>query len=259
MADSQEILLVERGARWARLVINRPGQSNAADFALWERIGDAVEELGADPDLSALIVTGAGSKAFMAGADLTEFPGVLASSEGIDRYLGAVSRALDSVERVGLPVIAEINGAAMGGGLELAIACDYRIAVPTARMGIPSADLGIGIALEDVERIAGLVGTARAREILLFARVYSAEEGLAAGLINEIAPPERLRERSEELAAALDRKAAPSLRSAKAALRALVHPAEEGVHAAALQAIRDAWRSDVLAARVRSFVERRRT
>ena len=115
-ADAAPVL-VQRQDYWARLTINRPRMSNAADMATWQMIGDEVARLARDPDLRVLFVTGAGERAFMAGADMTEFPKILESRKTIKAYVGMVSRACDQLEALDVPVIAEVNGPAIGGGL----------------------------------------------------------------------------------------------------------------------------------------------
>lgn len=259
MPEAEALLLVERLGSWARLTIHRPRVSNAANLALWERLAREVSRLAEDPGVAAIVVTGSGDRAFMAGADLTEFPAILADAAQLDRYLDAVAEALDMLERVPVPVIAAINGAAMGGGLELAIACDYRLAVNTARMGIPAADLGLAIACADVERIVALLGTGRARELLIFGRIYDAAEALAIGLVNEVVPPEELEARSRQLAEDVAGKAPLSVRSAKAVLESVVHQrrgAGDALYEEALRSVAAAWTSDELKQRVNRFLNR---
>lgn len=249
-------VLVRREGDWARLTINRPQSRNAADLATWRRIGDEVARLAQDGDLRVLFVTGAGEHAFMAGADVTEFPQVLASRDTIKAYLDTVSRACDQLEAVGIPVIAEINGAAIGGGMELACACDYRIAVEGAKFAIPSADVGLGLAYADVARIVGLVGTMRARELLLFGRSYDAAEALSIGLVNEVVPRSTLYARSHEIGRAVAAKAPLSIRSAKTVLRSVVH-AREPFQAEAIESIFAAWESAEMRRRVNRWLDRR--
>lgn len=250
MTDGVESsLLLERLDGWARITLNRPKFSNAADLDLWRRIGDVVADLEADPAVGVIVITGAGERAFMAGADMTEFPAVLASPANIKNYLDTVSRACDMLEKIGTPVIAQINGAAIGGGLELAVACDYRLAVDTAKFGIPSADVGLGLAYADIERLLALVGTNRTREMLLFSRVYSAGEALGMGLVNELVPREHLAARTQELVQTLLEKAPMSIRSAKQVMHAWIHNRQD-VYGPALRSIYEAWESDEMRRRV---------
>ncbi|MBI2960469.1 MAG: enoyl-CoA hydratase/isomerase family protein [Betaproteobacteria bacterium] len=255
-AAAQALVLVEREDYWARITINRPRMRNAADIATWQSIGDEVAQLAQDPDLRVLFVTGAGDRAFLAGADLNEFPRILQSRESIQGYITAVSRACDQLEALDIPVIAEINGAAIGGGLELACACDYRIAVEGAKFGIPSAEVGLGLAYADVARLVALAGTARARELLIFGRSYDAAEALAAGLVNEVVPRKRLFARSKELAGSIAAKAPLSIRSAKKVLLSVVH-ARAADRAEAIESILAAWDSDEMRQRIDQRLKRR--
>lgn len=253
-ADGAQVL-VQRQDYWARLTINRPHMSNAADMATWRRIGDEVARLARDPDLRVLFVTGAGERAFMAGADLTEFPKILESRETIKAYVGMVSRACDQLEALDVPVIAEINGPAIGGGLELACACDYRIAVEGSKFSIPSADVGLGIAHADIARVVELVGAMRARELLIFGRTYDAAEALDMGLVNEVVPRDRLLVRSAELGNIVASKAPLSIRSAKKVLLSVVHAREE-YHTEAIKSIYVAWESAEMKRRVNKRLNR---
>ena len=248
-------VLVQRQDYWARLTINRPRVSNAADMATWQVIGDEVARLAQDPDLQVLFVTGAGERAFMAGADLTEFPKILESRETIKAYLSMVSRACDGLEALDIPVIAEINGSAIGGGLELACACDYRVVVEGSKFGIPSADVGLGLAYADIARIVGLVGTMRARELLLFGRTYNAAEALAMGLVNEVVPRDQLFVRSAELGSTIAAKAPLSIRSSKKVLKSVVH-AREAYYAEAIESIYVAWESAEMKRRMNKRLNR---
>lgn len=249
-ADGAEApVLVEREDYWVRLTVNRPRKSNAADMATWQLFGDEVARLANDPDLRVLFVTGAGERAFMAGADLTEFPKVIESRENITAYLSGVSRACDQLEALDVPVIAEINGPAIGGGLELACACDYRIAVERSKFGVPSADVGLGLAYADIARLVAIVGIVRTRELLLFGRMYDAAEALAMGLVNEVVSRDRLFERSAELGNIIAAKAPLSIRSAKKVLLSVVHT-REPYYEEAIESIYEAWQSAEMKRRV---------
>jgi enoyl-CoA hydratase/carnithine racemase len=251
-----EGLALERRGKVVLLTLDRPEVRNAADEGLWRGLGETVRDLGRQ-DVACLVVTGSGERAFMAGADIREFPEVLADPERIRRYTATVRAALDSLEEAPFPVVAALNGAAVGGGLELAVAADYRLAVPGARLAIPSAAIGLAIEVHDVERLAALAGTGVARALLLFGRAYTAEEGLALGLIQEIVERERLLPRAFELAEAVAAAAPLSVRSAKAVLRHVAHPRAEGdlLREAEASVVR-AWTSEEFRRRVERLTER---
>lgn len=248
-------VLVQRQDWWARLTINRPRMRNAANMATWQLIGDEVGRLAQDPDLRVLFITGAGEQAFMAGADLTEFPKILENRESIKAYLAVVSRACDQLEALDVPVIAEINGSAIGGGLELACACDYRIAVEESRFSIPSADVGLGLAYADIARLVALVGTMRTRELLLFGKTYDAAGAHAIGLVNEVVPRNQLFKRSKDIGNDIAAKAPLSIRSSKKVLLSVVH-AREANYSEAIESIFAAWESAEMKRRVNKWLNR---
>lgn len=258
--DPSSKLLVERTDYGARLTMNRPRVSNAADLELWRLIGEEFDRLAGDPSIRAIVITGAGDRAFMAGAEIGEFPDVLAEQSRTRGYLATVTNTLNLIEEIPVPVIAEMNGAAIGGGLELAVACDYRLTVESAKFGIPSASVGLAIAYPDIERLVALVGTGKARELLLFGKTYSATEALAMGLVNEIVGRDQLRQVAEGMAADIAGKAALSLASAKQVLRSIVHgsanPSNEFI-GPARRSIDDAWDSAEFRQRVDQMLKRK--
>ncbi len=186
-------LLVERPAPGVALLrFNRPDKRNAFNFALSAALVDALDELEADDTVRCVILTGAG-KAFSAGADMTE---ALESIERGGRGDG-MARAVIRVGRFPKPVIAAVNGPAFGGGAALAIACDIRIASPSASFRFPGAAYGLVVGGSQLPR---LVGPARAKELLFTARVVDAAEAERIGLVNRVTPPERLEAECVELA-----------------------------------------------------------
>jgi enoyl-CoA hydratase/carnithine racemase len=166
-----------------------------------------------------------------------------------------VSRACDGLEALDIPVIAEVNGSAIGGGLELAAACDYRVVAEGSKFSIPCADVGLGLAYGDITRIVELVGTMRARELLLFGRTYNSAEALAIGLVNEVVSRDQLFVRSAELGRTIAAKAPLSIRSSKKALKSVVH-AREDFYADAIESIYVAWESAEMRRRVNKLLHR---
>lgn len=235
---------LERQGRVAIITITRPEVRNAADEATWRHLdrlaGQLVEE-----GMAALILTGHGD-VFMAGADIREFPAILSDPLRIRRYVETLSGALDRLESLPIPVVAAINGPAIGGGLELAVAADYRIAVPQAHFAIPSATMGLALAAADINRLVALVGSGIARALLLFARSYTAPEALQAGLVQEVVDRPQLLPQALALAQRVVDLGPESLRSAKLALQAAVHfrataEEREAVEASVLAAWNSEW------------------
>jgi enoyl-CoA hydratase len=181
----------------ARVTVNRPDKLNALNGTVIAELGDAVSRIERDADVRGVILTGAGPKAFVAGADIGELGGQT-PMEGQARAL-AGQRMMRRLERCGKPVIAAVNGFALGGGCELAMACHLRIAGDTARFGQPEVKLGIGPGYGGTVRLPRLVGRGRALELLLTGAMIDAQEAWRIGLVNRVVPADRLMADSEQL------------------------------------------------------------
>ncbi len=182
----QESVFVEREGRIAHVVLNRPDRLNALDLAAWRRLGALMEELDGDGDLRCIIVRGVDSRAFAAGADISAFARERADVEQARIYGRTVHAAMAAVMRCRHPVVAAIEGVCVGGGLELACACDLRIAGASARFGVPIKKLGLTMAYGELRVLMDLVGPANAAEILLEGRIFGAERAREMGLLNRI-------------------------------------------------------------------------
>jgi methylglutaconyl-CoA hydratase len=177
---------IARRGRAAVVTLNRPDRRNALDRATVAELGRIGRELSADDALGAAVLTGAGDRAFCAGADLKERAGM--STDDVRAMLEAYRRELAWLGFAPFPVVAALNGAALGGGLELALGCDLRIAVPEAVLGLPETSLGIIPGAGGTQRLPRLVGYARALELILLGGRLRAEEALALGLVNRVSP-----------------------------------------------------------------------
>ena len=209
-------LLVQRESGIAVLTVQRPQRLNALDASTLDEIRQAVLDFQQDSSIRCVIVTGSGDKAFVAGADINEF--------ARDTPEGARQRALrgqhvfDLIERLGKPVIAAVNGFALGGGCELAMACTLRIAADTARFGQPEINLGLIPGFGGTQRLARLVGKSKAMELILTGNPIPASEALAIGLINRVVPAPDLMTHARILAAELATKPPIALRYAMEAI-----------------------------------------
>lgn len=196
MADYKN-LRVERAAGRATLVVSRPDKLNALNAATVAELDAAIRELADDEVVRGIIVTGEGEKAFVAGADIAELA-EMGPITGID-----VSRrgqdAFRRLERCGKPVLAAVNGYALGGGMELALACHLRIAADSARFGLPEVKLGIIPGYGGTIRLPRIVGRGRALELILTGEMIDAERAHAIGLVNRVVPGPELREAAEDL------------------------------------------------------------
>jgi len=201
------------------IVLNRPQARNALTFAMYERLA----AIAADPgDARALILTGAGDKAFAAGTDIAQFR-AFATAEDAIAYEAKLDRVLGALERCPIPTIAAVAGACTGGGAGIAAACDMRIAAANARFGFPIArTLGNCLSMANIARLSALIGSARVIDMIFTARLLSAPEAQAAGLVGEILPDrDALLSRATELANLVASHAPLTLRATKEAVRRL--------------------------------------
>ncbi|MBI3046679.1 MAG: enoyl-CoA hydratase/isomerase family protein [Acidobacteria bacterium] len=196
-----ENLLLERDGAVGVLTINRPQVLNALNTPTIDELRRAVLDLKHDAGVRAVIVTGAGEKAFVAGADINELA-VQRPVEGKEHALRG-QHVFDLIENMGKPVIAAINGYALGGGCELAMACTLRVAADTARLGQPEVNLGIIPGYAGTQRLARLVGKGVALDLLLSGRQVTAAEALQVGLVNRVVPAAELMSESKRLASEL--------------------------------------------------------
>lgn len=179
-------VLVDRDGAIATVTLSAPDRLNALDLAMWRAVRRIFEELSGADELRAIVLRGAGAKAFAAGADIAEFATERSSVEQARRYGQDLAAALHAVAGCRHPVVAAIEGACVGGGLELACVCDIRIAGRGSRFGVPVNRLGLVVAYDEMKGMIELVGKAVTLEIVLEGRVFGADEALAKGLVNRL-------------------------------------------------------------------------
>jgi enoyl-CoA hydratase len=232
MCMTYQNLIVEVTNHVATLTINRPRALNALNLETLEELKDYFTAVQSDPETKVVIVTGAGEKAFVAGGDLS----VMAPLDPMPARASArlAQSVLNLIEQGTRPVIAAVNGYALGGGCELAMACDIRIAAETARFGQPEVNLGIIPGWGGTQRLPRLVGKGRALELLLTGEMIDAAEALRIGLVNRVVPADRLLAEARALAARIAGKGQVAVRLAK---EAVVNGLEmESLRAAACEA-----------------------
>ena len=211
------LVVKELLGRVAILTINRPDKRNALNGATRAALIAALEEIRIDEDIRCVVITGAGDKAFIAGADIGEFEG----RTPVDQFrVMKASSVFDAVEAFPKPVIAMINGFALGGGCELAMACDFRVAADTAKLGQPEVNLGIIPGGGGTQRLPRLVGSGQAYKLLYTGELIDAGEALRIGLVDEVVPAAQLRERVMLLAGTIAEKSPVALQLIKEAVRA---------------------------------------
>jgi len=179
-------LLVEKKGAVGWIVFNQPAKRNAINSEMWRGIAPAMHQFDADAEVRVVAFRGAGSEAFSAGADISEFQKIRAERQAVSQYDGLLDEVLHAIQDSRKPSLAMIHGFCMGGGLEVALACDLRYCGESAQFAIPAAKLGLAYNIEGHKRLLETVGHARAREIMFLGRRYDAAEALAMGLVHEV-------------------------------------------------------------------------
>jgi enoyl-CoA hydratase len=185
-------MLAEKDGAIGRLIFNNPARHNAVSIEMWEAVGQIMDDFDNDDAIRVIVVTGAGGKAFVSGADISEFKERRATEEAAAAYSKISEASRHKLADTLKPTIAMISGYCIGGGLATALSCDIRIAAEGSRFGIPAARLGLGYAYDGIAKLIGVVGPAYAREIFYTARQFTAEEALQMGLINRVVPRDEL-------------------------------------------------------------------
>lgn len=193
-------IIVEKSGSVARIVFNQPEKRNAVSLEMWEAVEIALDRFASDDSVRVLILSGAGGKAFVSGADISKFESERASAEGVAHYNAITKRVYDKVEAFPKPTIAQIDGFCVGGGVALAVCCDIRICGQGSNFAIPAARLGLGYGFRGINRLSNLVGPAFAKEIFFTARRYKANEAIAMGLVNQVTEDGMVRDAAEEMA-----------------------------------------------------------
>ena len=246
--------LVEMRGRVALVTLNAPERRNAIDLAMVRSLHADLDRLGELDDLAAVVLTGAGEKAFAAGADIAEL-----RDRGAREALAGINSALfKRVEDFPVPVIAAVRGYALGGGCELAIACDLRVAGRSARIGQPEVSLGIIPGAGGTYRLPRLCGLGVARELIYTGRIVEADECLRIGLVNVVVDDAEVVDKALEMAEQIAGNGALAVRLAKSAINALARPGEAAAMAfeSAAQAV--LFESEDKRARMDAFLARRK-
>lgn len=254
MSTPDEVLVTREGPV-VTLTFNRPEARNALTWPMYDRLYQVCEEVDADDSVRVLVLRGAGGKAFVAGTDISQFKMFERAEDGI-AYERDGDRRMARLEAVGKPVIAQVQGFAVGAGFRIATACDIRIATPDARFGAPIArTLGNCLSMAAYARLVDVFAPSRVKELIFTARLLTAEEAHAAGYVHEIVPPEQIEARVTALAHQLAEHAPITLRVTKEAIRRLAAsralPEDEDL-------IATTYTSADFREGVRAFLEKRR-
>jgi enoyl-CoA hydratase len=214
-----ERLIGRKDGQIGWMIFNNPERRNAVSVDMWQAIPTVLEAFEADPEIRVVVFTGAGDKAFVSGADISQFADQRANREANDIYSSHSANANRAMVRLSKPSIAMIKGYCIGGGMAVALTCDMRVCSDDSRFAIPAARLGLGYGYDGLKALSDLVGPSFAKEILFTARQLDAAEALRIGLVNRVVPASGLEAAVSDYAAMIGRNAPLTVKAAKMAVR----------------------------------------
>ncbi len=255
METATDLVVIERSDTVATLRLNRPRALNALDPDTLRAMRAAMDAIEADDGVHAVVITGAGEKAFSAGADIAAMA-AMAPTDG-HAYARLGHEVLARVDDCRVPVVAALNGVALGGGCELALACDLVVASERARVGLPEITLGIIPGFGGTQRLVRRIGLARARELIYLGTMVGAADARALGMVDRVVPAERLADEAAGLARELASRAPLALRQAKRATRGAMETTLEAGLRLEIEAFAATFASDDRVEGLRAFLEKR--
>jgi enoyl-CoA hydratase/carnithine racemase len=252
------MLGVEKRGAVGWIVFDQPAKRNAINGEMWRGIPAAMQRFEADPGVRCVAFRGAGTEAFSAGADISEFDRIRAQKAAVAEYDGLLDQVLHAIQDSRKPSVAMIYGFCMGGGLEVALACDLRYCGRSAQFGIPAAKLGLAYNVEGHKRLLETVGHARTREIMFLGRRYSAEEALPMGLVNAVYPDADLEAEVEKIISTLTANAPLAIANSKTIIEEYVKAEGAPDHKTMQAAIDRCAKSQDYQEGRRAFMEKRK-
>ena len=246
---------IENGLGW--ITFNNPARHNAMSMEMWQALADILKQMEQEESLRVVILKGAGEKAFVSGADISEFEEKRSSQKQRDAYEHAFDKAQNRLAKFPKPVISMIQGYCVGGGLALALSTDIRIASDDSRFAIPAARLGLGYGYASIKTLTSIVGPAFAKDILFSARFLKTEEALRIGLINRVVTREQLMEKVLDSAITIADNAPLTIKSVKAAVSEIVNDPSQSSHEEIERLVDACFLSDDYQEGRRAFMEKR--
>jgi len=253
----KNLVYLEKKADIATIYINRPEKRNALNYDMWWKLIELTKNCERDKEVKVIIYRGVDGSAFSAGADISEFETLRYTAEGASKYNQAEIEAEKAIMESTKPTIAMIQGFCVGGGCEIAIACDFRFSDQNGRFGIPPAKLGHVFDLSGTKNLVDLVGPAKAKDILFTGRLLDAEEALRIGLIDRIYNTEEIVEKTYKYAKTITRNAQFSVRGSKFIVKKILEGLTESNEEVA-QLVLDSFETDDYKEGVKSFLEKRK-
>ena len=212
-------MIGEKDGAIGRIIFNNPARHNAVSLEMWQALGQIMADFEADDAIRVIVLSGAGGKAFVSGADISEFKERRATAEAAEAYAKTSESARLALQETLKPTIAMIRGYCIGGGMATALACDIRIAAEGSKFGIPAAKLGLGYAYDGIKKLIDIAGPAYAREIFFTARQFNTDEALRMGIVNQVVPDGELETYVENYCKTIAGNAPLTIRAAKQIVR----------------------------------------
>jgi len=253
-----ERIVAEKQGPVGWLTFNNPARRNAVSIDMWEAIPKVLDRFEQDPEIRVIVLRGDGDKAFVSGADVSQYEKQRSSAEGIQYYEEIAGRVQERLQGCDKVLIAMIRGYCLGAGVNIALCCDLRLAAEDAKLGIPAARLGLGYRASSLKNLLDTVGPAYAREVLITGRHFSAEEARTMGLVHRVAPVTELEALVLEYCAMISENAPLTIRASKRIIRELLkaNPAFDAQACAAL--VRQCFESQDYVEGRQAFMEKRK-
>ncbi len=220
--ELSERIVAEKQGPVGWLTFNNPARRNAISIDMWEAIPKVLDRFEQDPEVRAIVLKGEGDKAFVSGADVSQYEKQRSSAEGIQYYEEIAGRVAERLQNCDKVIVAMIRGYCLGAGVNIALCCDLRIAAEDAKLGIPAAKLGLGYRASSLKNLIDIVGPAYAREVLITGRHFSAAEAKTMGLVHRVAPVAELESLVLEYCATISENAPLTIRASKRIIRELL-------------------------------------
>jgi enoyl-CoA hydratase/carnithine racemase len=251
-------MIAEKDGAIGRIIFNNPARHNAVSLDMWQAVAQIMEDFENDDAIRVIVLSGAGGKAFVSGADISEFKEKRDSVEAAEAYAKISETARVRLQETLKPTIAMIRGYCIGGGMATALACDIRIAAEGSKFGVPAAKLGLGYAYDGIKKLIDVVGPAFAREIFYTARQFTTDEALAMGLVNRVVPDGELESYVDNYCKTIAGNAPLTVRSVKQIVREALKDESKRDMALCKRVVEECFASQDYTEGRTAFMEKRR-
>ena len=256
MPSEKMIAKKQDGVGW--MTLNNPERHNAISLEMWDAALEIMADFAADPTIRVMVLTGAGSKAFASGADISKFKDERQEADALAHYQATTQRAYAALQAMPIPTIAMVRGYCIGGGTAVAVCCDIRICNDSAKFGVPAAKLGLGYGLGRAKPLVDLVGPAYAKEMFFTGRHFDAQEALRMGLVNRVVTDDALEATVQDMARTIAENAPLTVRCAKTVVGELLKDAQQRDVATAERAVDACFASSDYREGQAAFMEKRK-